>query len=108
MLGILKSRTIEKEINFMVALLKGDDTALLIDARTPEEYAMGHIPGSINIPLGHEDGMTKDLDKDTPLLVYCHSGVRSRQACSIYEKAGFTNVTNIGGIINWDGEIEAG
>ena len=53
--------------------------ALLLDVRTPEEYAAGHVPGSRNIPLDCVG--QAELDREAPLFVYCRSGARSGQAC---------------------------
>ena len=81
--------------------------AVLLDVRTPQEYAEGHIPGSRNLPLQRLDAV-EDLigGKETPLFVYCHSGARSRQAVSFLTGKGYTNVTNIGGITAWSGKVE--
>ena len=71
---------------------------MLIDVRTPEEYKRGNRPGSINIPLD----IIKDFniaDKNTLIKVYCKSGARSAQAKSILLSKGYTNVTDLGGII---------
>ena len=81
--------------------------AMLLDVRGADEYAEGHIPGSVNIPLQQlpeKKGLPEDLS--TPLFVYCRSGGRSRRAAAFLEKAGYANVKNIGGIMNWQGETE--
>ena len=77
--------------------------AVLLDVRTEEEFKSGHVPGAINIPL--DDLYSTDLDKGTPLFVYCLSGARSRQACSYLKGQGY-ETTNIGGISSYSGEIE--
>lgn len=81
--------------------------AVLLDVRTPQEYREGHIPGSKNIPL-QEIEKTGDLvqNRNTPLFAYCHSGARSRQAVSILQRMGFTNVKNLGGIVSYSGKVE--
>ena len=81
--------------------------AVLLDVRTPQEYAGGHIPGSKSIPLAsltHAGAVT--FQKDTPLFVYCYSGGRSRQAADILKSMGYTNVKNLGGIASYTGEVE--
>ena len=81
--------------------------AMLLDVRGTDEYAEGHIPGAVNIPLQvlpTKQGLPEDLD--TPIFVYCRSGGRSRRAAAFLEKIGYRNVKNIGGIMNWTGEIE--
>lgn len=87
--------------------LKQDRSILLIDVRTPEEYAAGHIPNSKNIPLQQaEQIQTYFPDQDSRIFVYCLSGARSRSACGIFAKLGYHNITNIGGINAWNGSIE--
>ena len=65
--------------------------AVLVDVREPDEYAQGHVPGSVNLPLSRirsaEDVLT---DYDAPLFVYCLSGGRSGQAVSVLTRMGFT------------------
>lgn len=81
--------------------------SVLLDVRTREEYAQGHIPGSKNLDLQQITQAPGLLpDKDTPLFVYCHSGARSGQAAFMLNKMGYTNVTNIGGIMDYHGQIE--
>ena len=82
------------------------DCFLLVDVREPDEYAQGHVPGSVNLPLSRirsaEDVLT---DYDAPLFVYCLSGGRSGQAVSTLTRMGYTAVTNIGGISSYHGEV---
>ena len=95
------------DINGYVEEIKTVKDASLVDVRTPEEYAAGHIPGSINIPLDRIlDIKNVVSDKNNPLYVYCRSGRRSSQAASALEKAGYTRVVNIGGIMDYKGRIE--
>ena len=79
--------------------------ALLLDVRTPEEYAAGHVPGSRNIPLDRVG--EAELDREAPLFVYCRSGARSGQACSTLRERGY-DATNIGGILHYEGTLEQG
>ena len=95
------------DINRDVEQYRQTEGALLLDVRGADEYAEGHIPGSVNIPLQllpMKKGRPEDLD--TPIFVYCRSGGRSRRAAAFLEKEGYENVKNIGGIMNWNGEIE--
>lgn len=81
--------------------------ALLLDVRTPEEYAEGHLPGARNLPLQSLEGIAAVAPaKDTPLYVYCRSGARSGQATGLLQRMGYTKVTNIGGIMNYHGKVE--
>ncbi len=70
-----------------------------IDVRTPEEFETGHYPTAINHPLDRlEQGIFPDISKDTPIMVYCRSGGRSTVAEQLLTQAGFTEVTNAGGL----------
>ena len=85
-----------------------EDNSILLDVRTPEEFADGHIPGAINIPnesIGEND-ITELPDKEQRIYVYCRSGNRSKQASAKLVNLGYTNVVEIGGIIDYHGEIE--
>ncbi len=81
--------------------------AVLLDVRTAQEYREGHIPGSKNVPLQTiEQVVSVAGNKDAALFVYCYSGARSRQAVSMLQRMGYTNVTNIGGIAAYSGKVE--
>jgi phage shock protein E len=83
---------------------KVESGATLIDVRTVEEYASGHITGSLNMDVknpGFESNVAM-LDKSKPYAVYCASGVRSGKAAELMKKNGFTSVfTLAGGIKTW-------
>ena len=90
-----------------VAQCRQTPGAVLLDVRTPEEYRGGHIPGSRNLPLDALQGVTDAVpDKGTPLFVYCRSGARSGQAVRLLGQMGYTRVTNIGGIMQYQGKVE--
>ena len=80
---------------------------IIIDARTAEEFAEGHIENAILIPEYEiKDRAEKELpDKDALILVYCRSGRRSKIASEELVKLGYTNVKEFGGIIDWPYEI---
>lgn len=73
--------------------------AIVVDARTEGEYAGGHLAGAIHADVlsGDFRNRVADLDRDTPVYVYCASGHRSGRAASILEDMGFTTVVNAGG-----------
>ena len=80
--------------------------AFLIDVREPDEYRQGHIPGSKNVPLSRFERISSVVrDKSTPVFVYCLSGARSSQATAAMTRAGYSAVTNIGGISGYNGEL---
>lgn len=80
------------------------DTIHLLDVRTPQEYAEGHIDGALNINVQSDDFKEiaqRELSKDSTVLVYCRSGRRSLDAAEILTKLGY-KVDNLkGGIIEW-------
>ena len=82
--------------------------ALLLDVREEEDYHAGHIPGSTFVSLQAipTPVLQTVSDKGSPLFVYCYRGNRSRYAVSILKEAGYTNVTNIGGIEFYHGDLE--
>ena len=73
-----------------------------IDVRTVEEYSADHIEGDSNIPLATIDtaALVAKYGKDAELMLYCRSGNRAGQAKQLLEAAGFTKVTNAGGIMD--------
>lgn len=94
------------DINQGVADFRETQGAVLLDVRSSAEYAGGHIPGSVNIPLdGIQAVLTKYPDRQTPLFVYCLSGGRSGRAVRFLKDAGYTSVINIGGIGAYKGEV---
>ena len=81
--------------------------AVLLDMRTPEEYENGRVPGSRNLPLHQIAYIQKRIyNKNTPLYIYCHSGRRSKEAAEVIKQMGYTNVNDMGGIIQYRGEVE--
>ena len=84
-----------------------EEKAILLDAREADEYAEGHIGGSINLPLSRfMEADTKFKDKSVPIYVYCHSGARSKRMASGLTKLGFKKVVNIGGIMDYKEQLE--
>ena len=81
--------------------IQGRTPHLLLDVRTPEEFASGHIAGAVNISLQSLPQRLETLPKDQPIVLYCRSGNRSNQAAQIMARAGFTQLYDLGGIIDW-------
>lgn len=93
-----------------IALMKEEKNYIILDVRTPEEYAEKHIPGAINIPnetIGSEK-IPELPDKNQLILVYCRSGRRSKEAAKKLVALGYTNIVEFGGILDWTGDIEKG
>lgn len=97
-----------KNINFEQAKqIIDNEQVLLLDVRTDEEFVTGHISNAINIPVDELEYRLDELkDKDKKILVYCKSGRRSIIACEILEAYGYTNVYNIGGVVDWPYGLE--
>jgi hydroxyacylglutathione hydrolase len=83
--------------------LAAGDPPVLIDVRTPAEYADKHLAGSVSIPLNRLEASIPALARDRPHLVYCAGGYRSSIASSLLERAGIRDVSEIaGGINGWE------
>lgn len=78
-----------------------DAPHLLIDVRTAEEFASGHIPGAVNIPVDALQRRLNEVPGDEPVVVYCRSGNRSAQASQILAQAGYSDIYDLGGINAW-------
>lgn len=90
-------------------MMADEDNEIVLDVRTPEEYAEAHIPGAINVPnetIG-DDAIAELPDKAQLIMVYCRSGNRSKQAAQKLADQGYTNVVEFGGINDWTGETVA-
>lgn len=87
-------------------MMKSEDV-VVVDVRTQEEYAQGHIPGAICVPNESiVDAQPEELpDLEQTILVYCRSGRRSKEAAQKLADMGYTNVYEFGGIIDWNGEV---
>ena len=88
-------------------IMDTENDYIIIDARTDEEFAEGHIENAILIPEYEiADRAEKELpDKEQLILVYCRSGRRSKIASEELVKLGYSNVKEFGGIIDWPYEI---
>ena len=85
------------------AIMDSEEGFIILDVRTPEEFAAGHIEGAILIP-DYEIGEKAErvlTDKDQLILVYCRSGRRSKNAASELAALGYTNIKEFGGINDW-------
>lgn len=95
--------TTEEAVNIM----QTEENYVILDVRTAQEFASGHIPGAVLLPnetIGTEDILLLP-DKDQLILVYCRSGNRSKQAAEKLAQLGYTNIVEFGGINSWTGEI---
>lgn len=85
-------------------LAEAPDDVVILDVRTPEEFAEGHIEGAVNIDI-YEPTFADDigaLDREAPYVVYCRSGNRSEQATALMGDLGFESVQDVdGGVVAW-------
>lgn len=87
---------------------KDNPDFIILDVRTPEEYAAGHLPGAVNLCYTcageFQDGLAV-LDKDATYLVYCRTGNRGRAAVNAMSVSGFTDIYHLDtGITQWIAE----
>ncbi len=90
--------------NAEATLLVNRSDAIFLDVREPKEYAGGHLPNAIHIPLSQLDARSGELAKLTarPVVAYCESGRRSRAAAAALGRAGFKDIYSLhGGIFGW-------
>lgn len=95
------------DVEAMTMMAEQEDYVIL-DVRTPEEFAEKHIVGAVNLPNEEisEDSIEELPDLDQLILVYCRSGNRSKQASEKLVKLGYINVYEFGGINDWTGDVE--
>ncbi|MFA6504688.1 MAG: rhodanese-like domain-containing protein [Treponemataceae bacterium] len=96
-------------------VLPGPPGALIVDVRTQEEFASGHIPSAALFPYDELSVKAPNFaalvgeakgGKDRPIVVYCRSGRRSAIAAKTLRGLGYRNVTDFGGIDRWKGPLE--
>lgn len=81
--------------------------AALLDVRTAEELALATFPGATHIPMQELPARLAELNRDSPLVVLCHHGVRSEMAARFLERNGFANVSSVaGGLDAWSTQVD--
>ena len=90
-------------------MLQSDSSVILLDVRTVEENKEIRIPNSLLLPLDELEANAEVFmsDKSATIIVYCRSGNRSKEAADILIELGYTNVLDMGGIIDWPYETES-
>ncbi len=76
-------------------------SAAILDVREPDEWAAGHIPGAIHIPLGELEQRLGELSQDRPLVAACRSGSRSARATKFLQGRGYEVANLVGGMKSW-------
>jgi rhodanese-related sulfurtransferase len=82
-----------------------DASMIILDVRTPEEFAAGHVPGAINIPYTHLPARLSELPDagDKEIVIYCATGVRSERAAERMREQGYTRLLHLDGDMQaWD------
>lgn len=80
---------------------------MMIDVREVDEFAEGHIPGSVNLPLSNFMNLYQQIPKDQEVALICRSSNRSGRAQAFLEQQGWTLLRNMsGGMLAWQGPVE--
>ncbi len=90
----------------IAAKLKEGKKLHMIDVRENEEVVQGKVPGARHIPLGELPERLNELDKDKQYYMICRSGGRSGKACEFLSEKGYDATNMVGGMLDWEGEIE--
>ena len=99
-----KHLSVEEAMNMM----KTAKNYIIVDVRSQEEYDKRHIPGALLVPINDLKAGKFDAlpDKNQTLMIYCWTGRRAETAAQILIDNGYTNVYELGGLVNWTGETE--
>lgn len=92
-----------REINIDQLATALDEGAVVIDVRETGEYADGHVPGAVNIPMGRLTSRLDELDPTSPVHLVCASGNRSSAMADVLQAQGFDAVNVRGGTTAWIG-----
>jgi phage shock protein E len=94
----------EPDTDYKVVISRG---AIILDVRSKAEFANGHIRTAINVPLPElQQAIASYVDKSTPIITCCASGVRSASAQNILLQNGFKEVHNGGGWMSLDKQLK--
>lgn len=80
-------------------LAAGDSSLVVLDVRTPQEFAAGHVPGAINVPYTYLPASIASIEgaADKDIVLYCETGVRAERAASRFKEHGFTRLLHLEG-----------
>jgi rhodanese-related sulfurtransferase len=91
-----------------LAQLRSSKSEPYVDVRTPEEYAAGHIPSAVNIPVATLEKNLPTENRNALMILYCKSGARSRAGVAVLERLGFSRVVDFVSVDNWKGALVTG
>jgi len=97
--GIISITSVE-----VYEIITDNEDYVILDVRTQDEYNEGHLDKALLIPVDELEGRIDELDKNNPIIVYCRSGARSNRAANILIENGFSEVYDMGGILDWQEE----
>jgi rhodanese-related sulfurtransferase len=87
--------------DYQTQFVSANTPHFLLDVRTSEEFASGHIHSAVNISVESLESRLSEVPTDQPVVVYCRSGNRSAQASQILSQAGYTRIYDLGGLNDW-------
>jgi len=100
-------RIAPSELQMMLADTEGGDPLLLVDVREPREFAAGHLPGAINMPMSELDRRLAELPAGSTAVFMCRSGGRSLRACGQALRGGTVTPLQLeGGLLAWAAEVD--
>ena len=92
--------------NELATKIKAKESLNIIDVRGDDEVALGKIPGAVHVPLTQIPERLADLNQEQDYYIICASGGRSGMACEFLTEEGFSAVNVVGGMNDWEGELE--
>lgn len=89
------------------AMIASNPDVIILDVRTPQEFEKKHIVNAVLLPIEdlREGDFSKIPDKDATILIYCWTGRRAADSAQILIDNGYTNVYEMGGIVDWIGSV---
>ena len=100
-------RIAPSELQMMLADTEGRDPLLLVDVRELREFAAGHLPGAINMPMSELDRRLAELPAGSTAVFMCRSGGRSLRACGQALRGGTVTPLQLeGGLLAWATEVD--
>lgn len=88
-------------------IIDTESDVIILDVRTPEEYAKSHIPDAVLLPVEEirQGNFALLPDKNQKILVYCWTGRRAGEAAKILVENGYKNICEFGGLVDWNGAL---